>query len=249
MKKAKFVDKVYKLTGEVAPLSYMLPTRHTARFPLLHFDEETGANRELRYARNQKSIYIDEQDGNAILEPIIFEDGFLKVPKNNQVLQEFLHIHPMNGKRFSEVDYEKDATEQVERLNVEVDALIAAKQLDISQLENVARVLFSHDVTKVTTAELKRDLLVFARNHPKDFLNIIDDPMLKHQAKVQQFFDEGLLVKKPKGGIYFNTKANKKRMIVIPHGEDANLIIANYLQSDEGIESLKMLEKLLEKSK
>ena len=249
MKKAKFVDKVYKLTGEVAPLSYMLPTRHTARFPLLHFDEETGVNRELRYARNQKSIYIDEQDGNAILEPIIFEDGFLKVPKNNQVLQEFLHIHPMNGKRFSEVDHEKDATEQVERLNVEVDALIAAKQLDISQVENVARVLFSHDVTKVTTAELKRDLLVFARNHPKDFLNIIDDPMLKHQAKVQQFFDEGLLVKKPKGGIYFNTKANKKRMIVIPHGEDANLIIANYLQSDEGIESLKMLEKLLEKSK
>jgi len=155
----------------------------------------------------------------------------------------------MNGKRFSEVDHEKDATEQVERLNVEVDALIAAKQLDISQVENVARVLFSHDVTKVTTAELKRDLLVFARNHPKDFLNIIDDPMLKHQAKVQQFFDEGLLVKKPKGGIYFNTKANKKRMIVIPHGEDANLIIANYLQSDEGIESLKMLEKLLEKSK
>tara|TARA_R100001509_G_scaffold164771_1_gene143583 strand:- start:849 stop:1598 length:750 start_codon:yes stop_codon:yes gene_type:complete len=249
MKKAKFVDKVYKLTGEVAPLSYMLPTRHTARFPLLYFDEETGVNRELRYARNQKSIYIDEQDGNAILEPIIFEDGFLKVPKNNQVLQEFLHIHPMNGKRFSEVDHEKDATEQVERLNVEVDALIAAKQLDISQVENVARVLFSHDVTKVTTAELKRDLLVFARNHPKDFLNIIDDPMLKHQAKVQQFFDEGLLVKKPKGGIYFNTKANKKRMIVIPHGEDANLIIANYLQSDEGIESLKMLEKLLEKSK
>ena len=249
MKKAKFVDKVYKLTGEVAPLSYMLPTRHTARFPLLHFDEETGQNRPLRYARNQKSPFLDEQDDNAILEPIVFEDGFLSVPKNNQVLQEFLHIHPMNGKRFSEVDHEKDATEQVERLNVEVDALIAAKQLDISQVENVARVLFSHDVTKVTTAELKRDLLVFARNHPKDFLNIIDDPMLKHQAKVQQFFDEGLLVKKPKGGIYFNTKANKKRMIVIPHGEDANLIIANYLQSDEGIESLKMLEKLLEKSK
>ena len=249
MKKTKFVDKVYALNQKVAPLSYMLPTRHTARFPLLHFDEETGENRELRYARNQKSIYVDEQDWNAILEPIIFEDGFLRVPKQNQVLQSFLDIHPMNGIRFVEVDYEKDAATQVEQLNVEVDALIAAKSLDIAQLENIARVLFSHDVTKISTAELKRDILVFARNYPKDFLDVINDPMLKHQAKVQEFFDEGLLIRKTKGGIYYNTKSNKTRMLVVPQGEDEKLVVASYLQSDEGIESLKMLEKLLEKSK
>ena len=249
MKKTKFVDKVYRLTGKVAPLSYMLPTRHTSRFPLLHFDEETGQNKELRYARNQKSIYVEEQDGNAILEPIIFEDGFLSVPKTNQPLQAFLAVHPMNGKRFIEVNYEKNASEEVERLNVEADALIAARTLEISQLENIARALFSTDVSKVSTAELKRDLLVFARNYPQEFLNVISDPMLKHQAKVQEFFDNGLLIRKSKGGIHFNTKANKKRMLVVPSGEDEKLIVASYLQSDEGIESLKMLEKLLETSK
>ena len=44
MKKEKkvYVNKVYKLTKDVAPLCYMLATRHTKRKTLLYFDEETG---------------------------------------------------------------------------------------------------------------------------------------------------------------------------------------------------------------
>ena len=45
--KVQFVDKSYKLTRGVAPLSYMLPTKHTKRFALLHFDEETGTNLDM----------------------------------------------------------------------------------------------------------------------------------------------------------------------------------------------------------
>jgi hypothetical protein len=247
MKKEKFVDKTYKLTRDAAPLSYMLPTRHTNRFPLLHFDEDTGVNRELRYARNQKSIFVDEQDGHVIMEPIIFEDGFINVPKNNQVLQQFLESHPLYGKRFTRVDTEKDASKQVEVLNVEVDALIEARTLSLDQIETISRVVFNHDINKTSTAELKRDILVYARNYPEDFLSIVNDPMLKHQSQVQKFFEEGLLAKKKGGAIHFNTKENKKRMLVIPQGEDTNLIVAAYLQSDDGIEALKILEKLLQK--
>ena len=58
MKKNKKVyeDKVYRLTRDAAPLSYMLSSKHTKRKALLYFDEETGINRALRYARNQKSM-------------------------------------------------------------------------------------------------------------------------------------------------------------------------------------------------
>jgi hypothetical protein len=91
----------------------------------MYFDEEQNVNRALRYARNQKSPFEDEQDGNAILEPIIFEDGFLHVPRTNPVLQEFLHYHPMNGLHFEEINNEKDAQEDVEVLNLEVDAFEA----------------------------------------------------------------------------------------------------------------------------
>jgi len=242
--KEKFVDKTYKLTRAAAPLSFILPTRHTKRFPLLYFDEETGVNRELRYARNQKSIFADEQDGNVLLEPVIFEDGFLMVRKNNQMLQQFLDHHPLKGKKFEEINHEKDAEEDLEYLNIEAEALIEAKGLEITEAEKIIKIVYGKDTSKMTSAEIKRDILVYAKQDPLEFLELLDDPMLDIQGLVQSFFDQRLLVTKAKGGVYFNTKNNKKRMIVVPPGADKLLIVGNYLQSDEGIEALKMLESL-----
>lgn len=251
MKKRKqLVDKAYKLTRNAAPLSFMLPTRHNRRNPLLYFDEETGANRPLRYARNQNSPFEDEQDGNAIVEPIIFEDGFLSVPKTNPVLQEFLHYHPMNGKRFVEVNQEADAQQDVDKLNSRVDALIEARSLTIEQVENISSVLFGIDPSKITSSELRRDLLVFAENHSQDFLSAINDPMMKLQATITQLFNKKILIyKNSKKDVYFNTSSNKKRMLTLPFGEDPLYVIASYLQSDDGIEVLKFLEKKLENEK
>jgi hypothetical protein len=104
-KQAVLTDKVYRLKRKITPLSYMIQTKSSKRKPLLYFDGQT--NRELRYARNQKSPFLDEQDGNAVLEPIIFEDGLLYVPKTNPVLQEFLSYHPAFGGLFVEIDNEK----------------------------------------------------------------------------------------------------------------------------------------------
>ena len=114
----------------------MLSSRHSARSPLLYFDEEEGTNRPLRYARNQKSPFEDEQDGNAILEPIVFEDGMLTVPKENQVLQKFLHLHPSNGNVFQEINKERDASAELEVVEMEIEAQIEAKKItsDIKKL-------------------------------------------------------------------------------------------------------------------
>ena len=53
----KYVDKIYKLTRDTAPLSLTLASRHTKRFPLLWFDEKNGINKALRYARNQSKLF------------------------------------------------------------------------------------------------------------------------------------------------------------------------------------------------
>ena len=241
------VDKNYKLKSRETPLAFMLPTKNSSRYPLMYFDEEQNVNRALRYARNQKSPFEDEQDGNAILEPIIFEDGFLHVPKNNPVLQSFLHYHPMNGSHFEEINTEKDAQEDVEILNLEVDALIEARQLSLEQIENVTRVLFNKDTSKISTAELRRDILIFAKREPREFLQIIKDPSLQLQGKIQLFFDKGLLTfRKNKKEVWYNTSSNKTRMLVVPFNVDPMDETTSYLQSDEGIESLVMLETLLE---
>ena len=240
-------DKIYKLKGDAAPLSYTIPSRNTRRFPLLWFDEENNVNRPLRYAVNQKTPFEDEQDGNAIVEPIVFENGFLRVPKNNPVLQEFLHYHPLNGRTFVEVDTEKDAAKEVEYLTAEVDALIQARQLSVEQLETVARVLFGKDPSRFTTAELKRDILVYAKKDPQGFVNMLNDPMLKLQSNVHVFFDNKLLTfRNGQKEVWFNTNSNKKKMLTVPYGQDPYFTVADFLKTDEGIDALKMLENNLQ---
>jgi hypothetical protein len=236
------VNKVYKLKIG-SPLSYTLPSRNHHRFPLMWFDEKNNVNRALRYSVNQKSPFEDEQDGNAILEPIVFEDGFLSVPKNNPVLQEFLHYHPLNGVTFTEVDKEKEASDEVADMNIEVDALIEARQLSINQVEMLTRVLFGKDPSLISTAELRRDILIFARKEPRDFLNIINDPELNYQAKIREFFENKLLaLRNNDKEVWFNTATNKKKMMSIPFGDDPYEAAGSYLKSDEGLDSLKMLE-------
>jgi hypothetical protein len=236
-------SKTYKLKSRRVPLSFILASRNTKRVPLLYYDEDQNINRPLRYARNQRSPFEDEQDGNAILEPVIFENGFLSVPKTNPVLQAFLHYHPQNGIVFEEVNTEKDAAAQLEKINWEVDALIKAKELSIHEVERIGRVLFNRDTSRVTTAELRRDILVFARSHPHRFLAAMSDPALELKSEIRLFFDKGLLIHKNNGKeVWYNTPTNKKKMLAVPFGEDVYELISMYLKTDEGIESLKMLK-------
>jgi hypothetical protein len=68
----------------------------------------------------------------------------------------------------------------------------------------------------VSTAELKRDILVFAKTDPREFLNILNDPELKYQAKIRMFFENKLLVLRNNDKeIWFNTGTNKKKMMSI----------------------------------
>jgi len=239
------VDKVYRLMIGT-PLSYTLASRNHPRFPLMWYDEKNNVNRALRYAKNQKSPFEDDQDGNAIVEPVIFEDGLLRVPRQNPVLQSFLHYHPLNGTIFTEVDKEKDAAAEVEDLNIEVEALVEARQLSIEQIEMLTRVMFGKDPSTISTSELKRDILVFAKTEPKEFLNILNDPELKFQAKISLFFESKLLaLRNNDKEVWYNTATNKKKMLSVPFGENPNDTVAFFLKSDEGLDALQMLETTL----
>ena len=206
------VTKQYRLKRDVAPLCFMLNSHHNKRSPLLYFDEETGINKPLRYARNQKTPFEEEQDGNAIMEPIVFEDGFLTVDRTNQVLQQFLSLHPGNGMIYEQIDDAKDAAEELEIEELILDAQILARDLDIAMLETVGRVLLGGGADKLSTAELKRDILVFSRNYPEDFIDILNDPALQIADDVVKFFSANLLGLRNNGrDVYFNLTKNKIR--------------------------------------
>ena len=149
-------DRTYILTGGKSPLSWTIQSKHTARKPLLWFDEELNEQRELRYASNQKSLFVDEQKGNATLAHVIFLDGVLEVPKHQQALQKLLSLyHPKSGEIWQEVDEEANAMDEVDNIEFELEALNLVKTLDIEHLEAIMRTELGSAVVNMSTKELK----------------------------------------------------------------------------------------------
>ena len=241
------VDKTYKLVNGKTPLSYTIPSKDAKRYPLKWFDETKGENRSLRYASNHPSVFQDEQkDDQVVLDPIVFIDGMLTVSRDNQALQKFMDITPSRGKLFIELDKAKDAEDELAKLESEISAQQVAKDLSLAKMEMIGRVLFNKDVGKMDTTTLKRDIMVFARNEPAAFLEAINDPETELKGKIQLFFDKNILqFRKENKEVYFNTPSNKGKMLNIPFGEEPMYVIASHLQTDDGIEILQYLEKLL----
>jgi len=110
-------DRTYLLTGHYSPLTYTISSRHSRRFPLLWFDNETGTQKELRYATNQNSPFVEEQKGEATLGHIMFLNGTLTVPKEKQNLQKLLSLyHPMLNKKYREFSAVQKATNELDIL-------------------------------------------------------------------------------------------------------------------------------------
>ena len=233
--KNKLTEKIYVLKNGKSPLTFVLQSRHSRRSPLLWFDEEKGVNRTLRYARNQRSPFEDEQDDNAIVEPIMFENGVLKVSKTDTVLHKFLELHPKNGSVFEEFIAERDAEKEIEEMNYEVDALIAAREMSIDKCEEILRELIGNRVENMTSKEVRRDILVFARNNPYDLLTMAGDPDVQMKNNIAQFFDMNIIQFRNKNkDVYFNLPNNKKRMLTVPEGEDGMDAVKLFFETEEG---------------
>jgi hypothetical protein len=241
-------DRVYLLKDDKSPLSYFLASRDTPRRRLLYFDEETNTNHPLRYARNSNTPFQEDQDKNVILEPVVFEDGVLRVPKTNPGLQLFMHYHPGNGSEFYEFDNEKNAQEDVEMINFEIDALMMARELDLTSLEAIARLVLSRDVSKMKSSEIKRDMLLYAKKYPVEFIEAAEDPLLKINNLAARAISDGYFTFRAGKDIHYNFKENKKKLLTVPFGEDHIHVFASYLQSKEGMELYKYLQEQMEEN-
>ena len=125
-------DRLYVLKNGVSPLVYTVVSKHSAKRPLLWFDENSGEQKELKYATNQNSPLVEEQKGQATLGRIIFRDGILSVPKEKQNLQKLLSIyHPLKDKVYEEYNAVQESINEMDYINLEIDALMLARELDI----------------------------------------------------------------------------------------------------------------------
>ena len=164
-------DRIYNLKGGKQPLS-----RSVKAASIYYFDEEKGYERELKYCENQRTCFVDEMKGDQRLAHIVFRSGSLFVPKEKTVLQKLLSLyHPHRDKIYEEFKPAELASDEIDILNMQVDALTVARNIDIDMAEAIMRAEVGSKVSELSSKELRRDLLVFARNNPRLLLELADD--------------------------------------------------------------------------
>ena len=173
------VDRTYVLLSRKTPIQFFLRNRHKKSSPLQYFDEEEKLRRSLVYSTNQISIFEDEQQGDVILGSIIFKNGKLIVPKTNPQLQKFMEITPDNGIVFQEFRPDEIAEKQLTSIELEMEALQTAMSLTISEIESIALSVYGSSILNKKTAEIKRDIFLYAKQNPQAFLNIASDDLTK----------------------------------------------------------------------
>jgi len=238
-------DRRYILKNGIEPLTYTIPSKHTKKHALLYFDQESGKQREIRYATNQDSCFVDEQKGEATLGHIIFKDGVLMVPKEKQNLQKLLSLyHPLKDKSFFEFDPVEVAVDELDLLNLQVDALNAARNIDIDMAEAIMRVEIGSKVTKMSSKELKRDLLIFARSNPGLFIELVNDENVQLRNFAVKAV-EANIIDLSQDQRYFTWASNGKKLMSVPFDENPYSAMAAFFKTDEGVEIFKSIEKKL----
>ena len=236
-------DRQYYLRGLGSPLTYVLQSKSTRKKPLLWFDEEKNENREMRYASNQNSIFMDEQDSNAILEHIIFEDGVLYVPKTNQPLQKLLSLyHPKKGRVYEEKDHVADAKKQLVSIETEMEALNTAISIEIEQAEAILRVELGSQVNTMSSSEIKRDLYIFAKQNPVLFLDLVkDENIILRNLAIKA--NEMSVINLSQDQRSFTWGSTGRKLMEVPFDENPYSAFAAWLKTDEGVEVYKSIQK------
>jgi hypothetical protein len=240
----EFKDRVYILAGNHSPVTYTIQTKHTPRKPLLWFDEGLKINRELRLATNQKSLFADEQNGYSTLTHVIFQDGVLNVPRTEVTMQKMLSLyHPLKGNLWIEADAAKDAEDEIDLLEFEMEALNLVQTLDIEHLEAIMRTELGSAVSTMSSRELKRDAYRFAKSQPALFIEISEDEDIKLRNLANRAVEQGVILLTDDNTVF--KFANGKKILTVPFEQHPYAALSQYFKTDDGVMLMKSLTKKL----
>jgi len=233
-------DRLYYLKHGKSPLSKMIRSTN-----IYWFDEEKGYERELKYCENQRTVFVDEMKGDQRLSHIIFRNGTLFVPKEKTVLQKLLSIyHPHRETLFFEHKPAAQASSELDRIEIEIAALNAAQSLDIDMAEAVMRVEVGSKVSEMSSKELKRDLLLYAKRNPSLFLELVNDDNVVLRNFGIKATEMGI-IKLSSDQRTFSWGSNDRKLMTVPFDEHPYSALAAWFKTDEGMEIYSNIEKRL----
>jgi hypothetical protein len=233
-------DRIYRLRGSKRPLSRSVKSAN------IHwFDEEKGYERELKYCQNQKTVFVDEMKGDQRLEHVIFRNGMLIVEREKTILQKLLSLyHPDRDKMFYEEKPVQTAINEIAWIEMEIEALNAAQNLDIDIAEAVMRVEMGSKVSEMSSKELKRDLLLYAKRNPQLFLELVNDENVVLRNFGIKATEMGIL-KLSSDNRTFTWASNDRKLMNVPFDEHPYSALAAWFKTDEGMEIYSNIEKRL----
>ena len=253
-KKPKRIDPKGKITEdgwEIKDRSYFLtknrkPLTYSIRSSGIHwFDEEKGYERELKYTTNQRTCFVDEMVGDQNLEHIVFEHGALIVPRTKTVLQKLLSLyHPHKDNIYYEWKPQVKAANEVEVIENEIKALNAAINIDIDLAEAVLRAEIGSKVSSMSSKEIKRDLLLFAKKNPNLFLDLVNDENVMLRNMGIKATEMGILSLSSDQRT-FSWTSNNRKLMNVPFDEHPYSALAAWFKTDEGMEIYSNIEKRL----
>lgn len=249
-------SKTYRLSDDRSGEAFLLKVGRSYELSVfdpdyIREDGKKGARRAIRHCPNQKSIFIDEQDKYALVEPIIFVNGYLEVPNEQPITQEFLDAHPSNlsngGHWFELIDEEKEAKNSIETEELSIDVKyeirrVAKKKDGIHELKAIASVfLGSIDQTdNMGIEELKQYLYGCVEDDITRFVDESGRVTIFEDGNVTRKY---IILRALKDGILKKSKDNKSLMWVkgnsiittAPSSIDNIQFFADFLATDEGV--------------
>ena len=150
----------------------------------------------------------------------------------------------MLNRIYREFDPVVQAVDELDDLEVQIDALNAARNMDIDLAEAILRVEIGSSVSKMTSKELKRDLLLFAKKNPVLFMELANDDNVQLRNVAIKAREAGI-ISLSQDQRHFTWGSTDRKLMTVPFDENPYSAMAAWFKTDEGVEVYKNIEKKL----
>ena len=129
-------------------------------------------------------------------------------------------------------------------MEVTIEALNAAKEIDVTLAEAILRVDLGSKVSKMSSKEIRRDVLIYAKDNPQLFLELANDENVELR-NVAIVAEEMGIIKLSQDQRSFSIAKTGRKIMNVPFDENPYSAMAAYFKTDEGVELYKTIQKKL----
>ena len=116
--------------------------------------------------------------------------------------------------------------------------------MEIDFAEAILRVELGSKVNEMSSKEIKRDVILFARNNPELFISLANDENVQLRNFAIRAVEMGI-IKISGDQRSFTWGTNDRKLMSVPFDENPYSAFAAWLKTDEGVEVYRSIDKKL----